>query len=98
MAAPRFRGVFSCAPLAYRLHTVFERGHNTLMKISGIISYVAVAVGALLWLLIGLFDLNLVNEICGYGSHIARYIYVGIGLGGMFFVYVSIAFSPLKNL
>lgn len=68
------------------------------MKISGIISYVAVAAGALLWLLIGLFDLNLVNEICGCGSHIARYIYVGIGLGGMFFVYVSIAFSPLKNL
>lgn len=75
-----------------------KTANNKVMKTSGIISYVAVALGAFLWLLIGLFDLNLVNEICGQGSIIARYVYVGIGLGGMFFVYVSFAFRPLKDL
>ena len=68
------------------------------MKMSGILSYILVAIGSVLWLLIGLFDLNIVTKICGYGSIIARYIYVGIGLGGLFFIYVSLAFRPLRNL
>mgnify|MGYP004644591585 CR=1 FL=1 len=68
------------------------------MKMSGILSYILVAIGAVLWLLIGLFDLNIVTKICGYGSIIARYVYVGIGLGGLFFIYVSLAFRPLRNL
>lgn len=68
------------------------------MKLSGILSYVLVALGALLWLIFGLLNINVIGEIFGYRSIIARYIYVGIGIGGMFFIYVSLAFHPLKGL
>ncbi len=68
------------------------------MKLSGILSYILVALGALLWLIFGLLNINVIGEIFGYRSIIARYIYVGIGVGGMFFIYVSLAFHPLKGL
>lgn len=68
------------------------------MKLSGILSYILVATGAILWLIFGLLNINVIGEIFGYKSIIARYIYVGIGLGGLFFIYVSLAFRPLKNL
>lgn len=68
------------------------------MKLSGILSYILVAFGALLWLIFGLLNINVIGEIFGYRSIIARYIYVGIGIGGMFFIYVSLAFHPLKGL
>lgn len=68
------------------------------MKLSGILSYILVALGALLWLIFGLLNIDVVGEIFGYRSIIARYIYVGIGIGGMFFIYVSLAFHPLKGL
>ncbi|MDY4676243.1 MAG: DUF378 domain-containing protein [Candidatus Borkfalkiaceae bacterium] len=68
------------------------------MKLSGILSYILVALGALLWLIFGLLNINVIGEIFGYRSIIARYIYVGIGIGGMFFIYVSLAFHPLKGL
>jgi len=72
--------------------------HTFVMKTSGIISYVLVAVGAILWLLIGLFDFDLIARIWSYSAIIARYVCVGIGLGGLFFIFVSIAFRPLKGL
>lgn len=68
------------------------------MKLSGILSYILVALGALLWLIFGLLNIDVIGEIFGYRSIIARYIYVGIGIGGMFFIYVSLAFHPLKAL
>lgn len=68
------------------------------MKLSGILSYILVALGALLWLIFGLLNIDVIGEIFGYRSIITRYIYVGIGIGGMFFIYVSLAFHPLKAL
>lgn len=68
------------------------------MKLSGILSYILVALGALLWLIFGLLNIDVIGEIFGYRSIITRYIYVGIGIGGMFFIYVSLAFHPLKGL
>ena len=49
-------------------------------------------------LLSGLFEFDVLNEIFGYGSIIVRYVNVGIGIGGLFFIYVSLAFHPLKGL
>lgn len=68
------------------------------MKTGGIMSYILVALGAVLCLLSGLFELDVLSEIFGYGAIIVRYINVGIGIGGLFFIYVSIAFHPLKGL
>ena len=68
------------------------------MKTGGILSYILVALGALLCLLSGLFEFDVLNEIFGYGSIIVRYVNVGIGIGGLFFIYVSLAFHPLKGL
>ena len=68
------------------------------MKTGGIMAYILVALGAVLCLLSGLFELDVLSEIFGYGSIIVRYINVGIGIGGLFFIYVSIAFHPLKGL
>lgn len=50
------------------------------------ISYLAltlVIVGALNWLLVGLFQFNLVDSIFGAGSALARIVYVLVGISGL---------------
>lgn len=50
------------------------------------ISYIAltlVIVGALNWLLVGLFEFNLVDSIFGIGSILTRIIYILVGISGL---------------
>ena len=51
----------------------------TFCKVVGAIAII----GALNWGLIGLFNLNLVDQIFGMGSVISRVIYVVVGLTGV---------------
>lgn len=50
------------------------------------ISYIAltlVIVGALNWLLVGLFEFNLVDSLFGIGSILTRIIYILVGISGL---------------
>ena len=69
------------------------------MKITSIISFILVIVGALVWLSVGLFGFNPVAFLLGAGI-IPRIIYVLVGLAGLwviFFTFMYKPFSKLKN-
>lgn len=59
-----------------------------LMKFLNCIALTLVIVGALNWLLVGLFEFNLVDSIFGELSLFSRIIYALVGLAGIW----SIAF------
>lgn len=58
------------------------------MKVLNCIVLTLVIVGALNWLLVGLFGFNLVDSIFGVSTILSRIIYVVVGLAGIW----SIAF------
>lgn len=70
------------------------------MKIATIISFVLVIVGAIVWLLVGLFDFNLVGMIFGYGASalVARIIYTLVGLAGLWLIFYWVAYNPFRRL
>ena len=53
------------------------------MKVIDKIALVLVIIGAINWLLIGLFDFNLVDNIFGTMSLISRIIYILVGISGL---------------
>ena len=53
------------------------------MKIINGIALTLVIVGALNWLLVGLFEFNLVDSIFGSLSALSRIIYIIVGLAGL---------------
>ena len=53
------------------------------MKILYYIALTLVIVGALNWLLVGLFDFNLVSAIFGSMSILSRIIYILVGISGL---------------
>ena len=61
------------------------------LNTSEMIALLLVIVGGLNWGLVGAFKFNLVDEIFGVGSALARIIYVIVGLATL---YVIIAFMP----
>ena len=58
------------------------------MKVINSIALTLVVVGALNWLLVGLFKFNLVDSIFGSLSALSRIVYVVVGIAGIW----SIAF------
>ena len=53
------------------------------MKVVNYIALTLVIIGALNWLLVGLFQFNLVDTIFGIGSVISRIVYVLVGISGL---------------
>ena len=53
------------------------------MKIIDKIALVLIIIGAIVWLLIGIFDFNLVDTIFGTMSIISRIIYILVGISGL---------------
>ena len=53
------------------------------MKIIDKIALALVIIGAINWLLVGLFSFNLVDTLCGAMSFLSRIIYVLIGVAGL---------------
>lgn len=68
------------------------------MKIASVISMILVIVGAIVWLLVGLFNFNLVALIFGEASMIARVIYSLVGLAGLFTIFFIFAYRPFKTV
>ena len=68
------------------------------MKLTSVLAFILVIVGALNWLLIGLFDFNLVAMIFGSISFVSRAIYTLVGLASLWIIFFIFAFRPFKNI
>ena len=68
------------------------------MKGTSIISFILVIVGALNWLMVGLFNLDLVALIFGPMTFVSRTIYALVGLAGLWMIFFAFAFKPFKAI
>ncbi len=70
------------------------------MKITTTIAFVLTIIGALVWLLVGLANINLVGLIFGIGAGavVSRIIYILVGLAGLWLIFYLAVYRPLKNL
>ncbi len=70
------------------------------MKITTVISYLLVIVGAIVWLLIGLFNFNLVGMIFGIGAGaiVSRVIYTLVGIAGLWLIFYWITYRPFERM
>ena len=70
------------------------------MKITTIIAFLLVIVGALVWLMIGLFNFNLVAFIFGTGNQavVSRIIYTLVGLSALWMMFVWAVYHPFEKV
>lgn len=67
------------------------------MRIATYIAYALTIIGAIVWLLVGIFSFNLVEAIFGFGV-IARIIYTLVGLSGLWLIFIWVIKNPFTNL
>ena len=60
-----------------------------------VIALILVIIGAINWLLIGLFNFNLVSAIFGERSGLSKAIYVIVGLAGIYAIWVVARISEV---
>lgn len=70
------------------------------MKITTIIAFSLVIIGAIVWLLVGLFDFNLVAMIFGGGANaiVSRIIYSLVGLSAIWLIFYWAVYHPFKAI
>lgn len=70
------------------------------MKITTIIAYSLVIIGGLVWLLVGLFNFNLVAMIfgAGAGAIISRVIYSLVGLSALWLIFYWVVYHPFRAI
>ena len=70
------------------------------MKITTIIAFALVIIGGLVWLLIGLFDFNLVSMIFGAGSMalVSRIIYSLVGISAIWLIFYWVVYHPFRAI
>lgn len=68
------------------------------MKITTVIAYCLVLIGALVWGLIGIFDFNLVAIIFGEGSAalVSRIIYSLVGVSALWLIFFWAVYNPFR--
>lgn len=68
------------------------------MKITSIIAFSLVIIGALVWLLVGIFDFNLVAFIFGSGASavVSRIIYSLVGVSALWLLFIWAMYHPFK--
>ena len=70
------------------------------MKITTIIAFTLVIIGALVWLLVGLFDLNVVALIFGGGADalVSRIIYSLVGISALWLLFYWAIYHPFRAI
>lgn len=70
------------------------------MKITTIIAFTLVIVGAIVWLLVGLFDFNLVAMIFGGGANavVSRIIYSLVGISALWLIFYWVVYHPFRTI
>lgn len=68
------------------------------MKIITVISFALVIIGSIVWLLVGLFDFNLVAFIFGAGgaATVSRIIYSLVGFSALWLIFYWIMYNPFR--
>ena len=68
------------------------------MKITTIIAFTLVIIGGLVWLLIGLFNFNLVAMIFGSGNMalVSRIIYSLVGISAIWLIFYWALYHPFR--
>jgi hypothetical protein len=67
------------------------------MRITTIIAFILVLIGAINWLLVGLVGFNFVTFISMNYSVVARIIYVLVGIAGLWMIFYSFMFKPFSE-
>ncbi len=70
------------------------------MKITTIIAFCLTLIGAIVWLMVGLFNFNLVAMLFGYGTGaiISRIVYSLVGIAGIWMIFYWAVYRPFRNL
>ncbi len=70
------------------------------MKITTVIAYVLVLIGAIVWLLVGLFDFNLVAFLFGGGAEavVSRIIYSLVGISALWLIFTWSIYNPFSKI
>ncbi len=70
------------------------------MKITTIISFLLVLIGALVWFMVGVFDFNLVAFIFGSGTGavVSRIIYSLVGIAALWMIFYWAVYNPFKSI
>ncbi len=68
------------------------------MKITTIIAFILVIVGALNWLLVGLFAFDLVALIFGTMSIVSRIVYALVGVASLWVIFFVFTYRPFKHI
>ena len=73
---------------------------GVFMKFATICAFILVIVGALVWLMIGIFNFNLVASIFGAGSGavVSRIIYSLVGFSALWMIFYWVIYNPFKHL
>ena len=67
------------------------------MRVTTIIAFILVLLGAINWLLIGLIGFNIVNFLAMDYAVIARVIYALVGLAGLWMIFYSFMYKPFNE-
>ncbi len=68
------------------------------MKITTIISFILVIIGALNWLLVGVFSFDLVAAIFGSMSVMSRIIYGLVGVASLWVIFFCFMYKPFRRV
>ena len=67
------------------------------MIVTTIIAAIITIIGALNWLLVGVFDFNLVTAIFGAGTVGTSIVYIVVGIAGLWLLYYLIAMAVRQD-
>ena len=70
------------------------------MKITTIIAFTLVIIGALVWLLVGLFNFNPITLIFGMGNMavVSRIIYTLVGISALWLIFYWAMYHPFRAI
>lgn len=66
------------------------------MRLANIITFILLAIGGLNWLLIGIFNVNVVDLVFGTGSALSIIIYILVGLSALWLIFSAIYNRGIK--
>ena len=68
------------------------------MKITTLIAFILTIVGALNWLLIGIFAFDLVAFLFGAMSVLTRIVYSLVGVSALWMIFIAIVYKPFRKI
>lgn len=68
------------------------------MKITTIIAFCLVIIGALVWFMVGVFDFNLIAYLFGASGLVSRIIYSVVGVAALWLIFYWAVYNPFKTV